>query len=207
MGELHLEIYVERMRREYNTDCITGKPRVAFRETITRRANFSFTHKKQTGGAGQFAKVIGFIEPMELDPETGKDVGFESVVMGGNVPSNFIPAIEKVPLFYNSVFDAYPNLSFQGFYEALEKGSLSGNVVTGCRMILTDGAFHAVDSSELAFRLATMGAFREVYRAANPVILEPIMTVEVVAPVDFQSMIFFGLKWISFSLILIPFSF
>ena len=100
MGELHLEIYVERMRREYNTDCITGKPRVAFRETITRRANFSFTHKKQTGGAGQFAKVIGFIEPMELDPETGKDIGFESVVMGGNVPSNFIPAIEKVPFFY-----------------------------------------------------------------------------------------------------------
>jgi elongation factor G len=88
------------MRREYNTDCTTGKPRVAFRETITRRANFSFTHKKQTGGAGQYAKVTGFIEPMELDPETGKDVGFESVVMGGNVPSNFIPAIEKVPFLF-----------------------------------------------------------------------------------------------------------
>ena len=111
MGELHLEIYVERMRREYNTDCTTGKPRVAFRETITRRADFSFTHKKQTGGAGQYAKVIGFIEPMELDPETGKDIGFESVVMGGNVPSNFIPAIEKV-LFIISVSDAYPDLSF-----------------------------------------------------------------------------------------------
>lgn len=100
MGELHLEIYVERMRREYNTDCITGKPRVAFRETITRRADFSFTHKKQTGGAGQYAKVIGFIEPMGLDPETGKDVEFESVVMSGNVPSNFIPAIEKVVLYF-----------------------------------------------------------------------------------------------------------
>ena len=100
MGELHLEIYVERMRREYNTDCITGKPRVAFRETITRRADFSFTHKKQTGGAGQYAKVIGFIEPMELDPDTGKDVGFESVVMGGNVPTNFIPAIEKVLILF-----------------------------------------------------------------------------------------------------------
>lgn len=110
MGELHLEIYVERMRREYNTDCITGKPRVAFRETITRRADFSFTHKKQTGGAGQYAKVIGFIEPMELDPETGKDVEFESVVMGGNVPSNFIPAIEKVLLI--SVSDAYPDFFF-----------------------------------------------------------------------------------------------
>jgi elongation factor G len=200
MGELHLEIYVERMRREYNTDCITGKPRVAFRETITRRADFSFTHKKQTGGAGQYAKVVGFIEPMELDPETGKDVEFESVVMGGNVPSNFIPAVEKV--LFISISVAYPDLSFKGFYEALEKGSLSGNVVTGCRMVLKDGAFHAVDSSELAFRLATIGAFREVFRAAHPVILEPIMTVEVVAPVDFQSNDFFFLKLISFSSIL-----
>lgn len=99
--------------------------------------------------------------------------------------------LRRCVLVFNFVSDAYPDFSFQGFYEALEKGSLSGNVVTGCRMVLTDGAFHAVDSSELAFRLATIGALREVYRAANPVILEPIMTVEVVAPVDFQSMIFF----------------
>ena len=96
MGELHLEIYVERMRREYNTDCVTGKPQVAFRETITQRAEFVYTHKKQTGGAGQYARVIGYIEPMEVDPETGKDVAFESVVMGGNIPSNYIPAVEKV---------------------------------------------------------------------------------------------------------------
>lgn len=101
MGELHLEIYVERIRREYNVDCITGKPRVAFRETVTQRAEFSYTHKKQTGGAGQFARVIGHIEPMETDPETGKDVGFESVVMGGNIPINFIPAVEKVNLGLN----------------------------------------------------------------------------------------------------------
>ncbi|CAA7264587.1 unnamed protein product [Cyclocybe aegerita] len=176
MGELHLEIYVERMRREYNTDCITGKPQVAFRETITQRAEFTYTHKKQTGGAGQYAKVIGHIEPMEMDPETGKDVGFESVVMGGNIPTNFIPAVEK------------------GFYEALEKGSLSGNPITGCRLVLKDGAFHAVDSSELAFRLATIGAFREVYRNAKPVILEPIMNVEVVAPGEFQSQVIGGLN-------------
>ncbi|KAF9547620.1 elongation factor G, mitochondrial, partial [Agrocybe pediades] len=176
MGELHLEIYVERMRREYNVDCITGKPQVAFRETITGRAEFSYTHKKQTGGAGQYAKVIGHIEPMEVDPETGKDVAFESVVMGGNIPTNFIPAVEK------------------GFYEALEKGSLSGNPITGCRLVLKDGAFHAVDSSELAFRLATIGAFREIYRNAKPVILEPIMTVEVVAPVEFQSQVIGGLN-------------
>ncbi|KAF8962881.1 elongation factor G, mitochondrial [Flammula alnicola] len=176
MGELHLEIYVERMRREYNTDCITGKPQVAFRETITQRAEFTYTHKKQTGGAGQYAKVIGYIEPMEMDPDTGKDVAFESVVMGGTIPTNFIPAVEK------------------GFYEALEKGSLSGNPITGCRLVLKDGAFHAVDSSELAFRLATIGAFREVYRLAKPVILEPIMTVEVVAPIEFQSQVIGGLN-------------
>ena len=96
MGELHLEIYVERMRREYNVECTTGKPRVAFRETITAPANFAYTHKKQTGGAGQFARVIGTIEPMEFDSETGKDVGFENLVMGGNIPNNYIPGCEKV---------------------------------------------------------------------------------------------------------------
>jgi elongation factor G len=96
MGELHLEIYVERMRREYNVDCTTGKPRVAFRETITQRADFNYTHKKQTGGAGQFAKVVGYVEPMVRDPETGKDVDFENVIMGASIPTNFIPAVEKV---------------------------------------------------------------------------------------------------------------
>ena len=96
MGELHLEIYVERMRREYNVDCTTGKPRVNFCETITARSLFNYVHKKQTGGAGQYAKVIGFIEPMSPDPETGKDVEFENVVMGGNIPSGYMPAIEKV---------------------------------------------------------------------------------------------------------------
>ncbi|KAH8105314.1 elongation factor G mitochondrial [Cristinia sonorae] len=176
MGELHLEIYVERMRREYGVECTTGKPRVAFRETITRPADFAYTHKKQTGGAGQFARVIGSFEPMEFDEETGKDIGFENQVMGGNIPNNYIPACEK------------------GFYEALEKGSLSGNPVSGCRLVLKDGAFHSVDSSELAFRLAIMGAFREVYQNAKPVILEPIMTVEVVAPSEFQSAVIGGLN-------------
>ncbi|TFK22494.1 elongation factor G, mitochondrial [Coprinopsis marcescibilis] len=176
MGELHLEIYVERMRREYNTECLTGKPRVAFRETITQRADFNFTHKKQSGGAGQFARVIGFIEPMEIDPETGKDVAFENIVVGGNIPSNFIPAVEK------------------GFYEALEKGSLTGNPISGVRFVLKDGAFHAVDSSELAFRLATIGAFREAFKQANAIILEPVMTVDVVAPSEFQSNVIGGLN-------------
>ncbi|KAK0491971.1 elongation factor G mitochondrial [Armillaria luteobubalina] len=176
MGELHLEIYVERMRREYNVDCTTGKPQVAFRETITKRSYFNFTHKKQTGGSGQFARVIGFIEPMEPDPETGVDVEFVNEVMGGNIPNNFIPGVER------------------GFHVALEKGTLSGNPISGVRMVLQDGAFHAVDSSELAFRLATVGAFREVYNAAKPVILEPIMNVEVISPAEFQSTVIGGIN-------------
>jgi elongation factor G len=96
MGELHLEIYVERMRREYRVECTTGKPRVAFRETVTQRADFAYTHRKQTGGAGQFARISGWIEPMDKDPETGKDTAFENDVMSGNIPNNYIPAVEKV---------------------------------------------------------------------------------------------------------------
>ena len=96
MGELHLEVYVERMKREYGVACTTGKPQVAYREMPTKKAEFTFTHKKQTGGAGQFARISGYFEPMEKDPETGKDVEFENVVMSGNVPSNYIPAVEKV---------------------------------------------------------------------------------------------------------------
>ncbi|CAL1701830.1 unnamed protein product [Somion occarium] len=176
MGELHLDIYAERMRREYKVECVTGKPRVAFRETISQRADFHYTHKKQTGGAGQFARVIGYIEPMEKDEETGKDVAFENSVIGGNIPTNYIPGCEK------------------GFYEALEKGSLSGNPISGCRLVLTDGAFHSVDSSELAFRLAIIGAFREAFAKAAPLILEPIMTVEVVAPSEFQSAVIGGIN-------------
>ncbi|KAL1942203.1 hypothetical protein VTO73DRAFT_6267 [Trametes versicolor] len=176
MGELHLEIYVERMKREYNVECTTGKPRVAFRETITQRADFFYTHKKQSGGAGQYARVIGFVEPMAMDEETGKDTEFVNQVMGGNIPSNYIPACEK------------------GFFEALEKGSLSGNAVCGARLVLNDGLAHSVDSSELAFRLAVIGAFREVYNAARPIILEPIMTVEVVAPSEFQSAVIGGIN-------------
>ncbi|KAM6499239.1 Ribosomal protein S5 domain 2-type fold [Amanita muscaria] len=147
MGELHLEIYMERMKREYNVDCTTGKPRVNFRET--------------TGGAGQYARVVGHIEPTEYDLEPGKDVGFENVVMDASIPSNLIliPAVEK------------------GFYEASEKGSLSGTPISGCRLVLKEGAFHAVESSELAFRLATIGTVREAYKSARPVILEPFMTV------------------------------
>ncbi|KAG9312743.1 P-loop containing nucleoside triphosphate hydrolase protein [Chiua virens] len=171
MGELHLEIYIERMRREYGVVVSSGKPRVAYRETITERAEFYHTHKKQTGGAGQFARVIGCVEPIPFDPENGQDREFVNTVMGGNIPHNYIPACEK------------------GWFEALEKGSLSGNPIVGARMVLQDGSYHVVDSSELAFRIATIAAFREIYSKTKPIILEPIMTVEVVAPGEFQAVV------------------
>ncbi|BGP28644.1 Elongation factor G, mitochondrial [Rhodotorula toruloides] len=176
MGELHLDIYVERMRREYNTECITGKPRVAFRETITQAVPFNYTHKKQSGGAGQYGKVVGRLEPMELDPETGKDTAFESVVIGGNIPSGYIPAVQK------------------GFNDALERGILTGHQICGVKMVLEDGAAHQVDSSELAFRLAAQGAFREAFPKAAPVVLEPIMKVEIIAPAEFQGNVIGGIN-------------
>ncbi|KAJ2005144.1 Elongation factor G, mitochondrial [Coemansia thaxteri] len=168
MGELHLEIYVERMRREYNVDCITGKPQVAFRETVTRKSPFVYTHKKQSGGAGQFGRVIGYIEP--IDPEQHAELPHEFVnnVMGGNIPTQYIPACEK------------------GYMDGLQEGFMVGHPVVGVRMVLEDGAAHSVDSSELAFRLATFYAFREAFKQSSPRILEPVMTVEVSAPVEFQ---------------------
>ena len=188
MGELHLEIYVERMRREYNVACTTGKPRVAFRETITQRAEFNYTHRKQTGGQGQFARVIGHIEPMEKDDETGKDVEFENMIMGGTIPEQYIPGVENVRSLWLLLLLSLNVCLLQGFMEAIERGSLSGNPITNCRLVLKDGSYHQVDSSELAFRSCTIYAFREAFRAAKPIILEPIMTVEVVAPSEFQSM-------------------
>ncbi|KAI5479227.1 elongation factor G [Pseudohyphozyma bogoriensis] len=176
MGELHLDIYVERMKREYSVECVTGKPRVAFRETITQAIPFSYTHKKQSGGAGQYGKVIGRIEPMEMDETTGKDTAFESIVTGGNIPAAYIPAVQK------------------GFNDALERGILTGHPISGCRFILEDGAAHQVDSSELAFRLAAQGAFREVFPKGNPVVLEPIMKVDIVAPIEFQGSVIGGIN-------------
>eukprot|EP00850_Spirogloea_muscicola_P020862 SM000229S07498 [mRNA] locus=s229:46209:53419:+ [translate_table: standard] len=166
MGELHLDIYVERMRREYKVDTVVGKPQVNFRETLTQRADFDYLHKKQSGGQGQYGRVCGFIEPLEEGPT--KKFVFENQMIGQAIPSSFIPAIEK------------------GFLEAANSGSLIGFPVEGARCVLTDGASHAVDSSELAFKLAALYAFRQCYMAARPVILEPIMSVEIKAPVEFQ---------------------
>jgi elongation factor G len=166
MGELHLEIYTERMKREYGVEVEVGQPQVAYRETITRRAEYEYTHKKQTGGAGQFAKVVGHMEPIPADQ--GKNYEFENKVVGGSIPREFIPAVDK------------------GFIEQLRKGMLIGAPVVNVKMTVSDGAYHAVDSSELAFRLAAMAAIRENYKNAGPVILEPIMKVEVSAPEEFQ---------------------
>ena len=174
MGELHLDIYVERMRREFNCDCVTGKPQVAFRETITQEVPFTYTHKKQTGGSGQFAKVIGKIEPLRSDEDIEANFfplenEFLNETVGLNVPSQYIPSVEK------------------GFLEACEKGRLTGNKITGVRFSIEDGQAHAVDSSDLAFRLAAIGAFKESYAKAKPIVLEPMMEVTVTAPQEFQA--------------------
>ncbi|MGZ6290172.1 MAG: elongation factor G, partial [Bdellovibrionota bacterium] len=167
MGELHLEIYIERMKREYNCEVIAGKPQVAFREAINAATNFSYTHKKQTGGTGQFAKVVGTMEPIRpLD--LLKPYEFVDEVVGGSIPREYIPSCDK------------------GFQEQLKKGQLIGAPVVGVRMKVVDGSYHDVDSSDLAFRIAAMAAIREVYMNAKPTILEPIMKLEVQAPEEFQ---------------------
>lgn len=162
MGELHLDVYVERMRREYNAVVTTGQPRVAYRETITKRADFNYTHKKQTGGAGQFGRIAGYIEPAE------EEFVFDNRVTGGAIPTQYIPACEK------------------GFFNCLAKGPKMEFPVTGIRVEINDGAAHSVDSSEMAFQAAARGAFLEAYRKAAPVILEPIMKVVVETPTEFQ---------------------
>jgi len=163
MGELHLEVYIERMRREYKADVTTGAPRVAYRETITRRAEFNYTHKKQTGGSGQFGRVAGYIEPLE-----GEDFAFVNEVTGGSIPTPFIPACEK------------------GFRNCLEKGPKMEFPVTGVKIVINDGAAHSVDSSDMAFQAAARGAFLEGYMKAAPVIHEPIMKVAVETPTEYQ---------------------
>jgi elongation factor G len=166
MGELHLEIYIERMKREFGCEVEVGRPQVAYRETIANATPFEYTHKKQTGGSGQFAKVAGIMEPLPIDAALNYE--FVNEVVGGSIPREFIPACDK------------------GFKEQLTKGLLIGAPVVRVRMILQDGSYHPVDSSEMAFRLAAMAAIREYYSKATPTILEPIMKVEVSAPEEFQ---------------------
>jgi len=174
MGELHLEIYIERMKREYACEVISGKPQVAYREAIGMRSEFSYTHKKQTGGSGQYGKVAGFIEPLPADHPTGYE--FEDEIVGGSIPREFIPACDK------------------GFREAMKKGPLIGFPIVGVKCVINDGASHPVDSSEIAFRTAALMGFREAYMAAKPTILEPIMRVEVQFPEEFQGGVMGGLN-------------
>lgn len=166
MGELHLEIYIERMKREFNCEVTAGKPQVAFRETITQKGEYDYTHKKQTGGAGQFAKTIGWLEPV---PEgTTESYVFNNKVVGGKIPKEYIPAVDK------------------GFRECIERGTLLGYPIVGVSATLIDGAYHDVDSSEMAFRICAIAAFRQAYEKAGPIGLEPLMKLETSAPEEFQ---------------------
>jgi len=163
MGELHLEIYVERMRREYNAEVTTGMPRVAYREAITQRADFDYTHKKQTGGAGQYGRLVGFMEP-----ESEEEFVFESRIVGGSVPKPYLAASEK------------------GFRNCLKKGPFMEFPVIGIRIVVADGNTHPVDSSEIAFQAAARGAFMQAFGSAKPMLMEPVMKVVVETPTEFQ---------------------
>jgi len=167
MGELHLDIYIERMKREYRAEVKTGMPQVAYREAIGQKVDFDYTHKKQTGGSGQYARIIGRLEPL------AKGVyEFSNEVKGGHIPREFIPSCEK------------------GFKAVMKKGQLIGFPVTGVRVVLVDGQDHPVDSSDIAFQMAAQGAFRQVYAMAKPHILEPVMKVSVEGPTEFAGSVF-----------------
>ncbi len=163
MGELQLDVYIERMKREYSAEVETSAPQVSYRETISRQAEFNYTHKKQTGGSGQYGRVAGFIEPCE-----DQDFEFIDKIKGGVIPRQFIPAVEK------------------GFAAQLPKGRLIGAPVTNISVTINDGNSHAVDSSEKAFQEAARGAWNEAYEKASPKILEPIMRVTVESPAEFS---------------------
>jgi elongation factor G len=167
MGELHLEVYIERMRREYKCEVETGVPQVAYRETITQRADFNYTHKKQTGGAGQYGRVAGYMEPF-----ADGEYDFVDMIKGGTIPTEYVPSCNK------------------GFIEALKKGSLIAFPIVNIRCVINDGQSHPVDSSDIAFQQAAIGAFREAYVKAKPCILEPIMKVSVESPTEYQGNIF-----------------
>jgi elongation factor G len=170
MGELHLEIYVERIQREYQANVIVGQPKVNYREAPTVPATFDYKHKKQSGGSGQYGHVVGTLEPLPEDPTRLEEDSFEfkSEVVGGSIPKEYIPGCEK------------------GFKESIVKGPLSGCQVINTKVVLKEGTYHPVDSSEMAFKLASRQAFKQAFLEASPVILEPVMRVEVETPTEFQ---------------------
>ncbi len=163
MGELHLEIIVERMKREFNVGANVGKPQVAYRETIRQTAEYDYTHKKQTGGSGQYART-----KLRVAPNPGKGYEFDSEVVGGSIPREFIPAVQK------------------GVVEALEGGILAGYPVVDVKVVVFDGAYHEVDSSEMAFKICASICLKEACRKAKPVLLEPVMRIEVVVPEEYM---------------------
>ena len=169
MGELHLDVYIERMRREFKAEVTVGAPSVSYREAPTIEAEFNYRHKKQTGGSGQYAHVIGRLIPLTQDEESTYE--FEDNVSGGRIPSEYIPAVNK------------------GFQAAMKKGPLAGYEIVGCKMCLDDGTYHAVDSSEMAFRIAARDAVIEAFNKSRPCLQEPIMKVEVEMPNEFQGAI------------------
>jgi elongation factor G len=167
MGELHLEVLVDRMKREFRVEANVGRPQVAYRETITAVVDrIDYTHKKQTGGSGQFAKVQISMEPLGEGGEAGYE--FENKISGGRIPREYIPSVDA------------------GAQEAMEYGVLAGYPMVGVKVTLKDGAYHDVDSSELAFKIAGSMAFKEGAKRAKPVLLEPMMSVEVITPEDFM---------------------
>ena len=166
MGELHLDIYVERIKREFKVEVEVGAPKVSYREAPTRATEYEYKHKKQTGGSGQFAHIIGRLDPLPEDaPETFE---FEDAVVGGRVPREYIPSVEK------------------GFRASLSKGPIAGFPIVGVKATLSDGSYHDVDSSDMAFQICARAGFREAFLATKPVLLEPIMKMEVEVPADFQ---------------------
>lgn len=167
MGELHLEVYIERMKREYDAEVEIGRPQVAYREAISRMAEFNYTHKKQSGGSGQYGRVAGFMEPLNEG-----EYEFINKIKGGSIPTEYITACDK------------------GFKASLAKGSLIGFPIVGVKVTINDGQSHSVDSSDMAFQSASKGAFREAYANAKPVILEPIMKVAIEGPTEFQGNVF-----------------
>ena len=167
MGELHLDILVDRMRREFKVEANIGKPQVAYRETIRGTVEkYSYTHKKQTGGSGQYAKILITMEPLDLESADGATYEFVNAVTGGRIPKEYIPSVDA------------------GAQDALQYGVLAGYPMLGVKMTLVDGAYHEVDSSEMAFKIAGSIATKEAARMAKPVLLEPLMSVEVVTPED-----------------------
>ena len=166
LGELHLDIYVERIKREFKVEVEVGAPKVSYREAPTRATEYEYKHKKQTGGSGQFAHIIGRLDPLPDDsPET---FIFENAVIGGRVPKEYIPSVEK------------------GFRASLSKGPIAGFPIVGVQATLSDGSYHDVDSSDMAFQICARAGFREAFLATKPVLLEPIMKMEVEVPADFQ---------------------